>query len=54
MFIYILKPPEILLYLQMQIYCYDPNQFEDIDKAIEGNGKLRALSILFEVIIIYT
>ncbi|XP_044278864.1 receptor-type tyrosine-protein phosphatase zeta [Varanus komodoensis] len=35
--------------LEMQIYCYDSNQFEDIDKAIEGNGKLRALSILFEV-----
>ncbi|XP_061496110.1 receptor-type tyrosine-protein phosphatase zeta isoform X7 [Rhineura floridana] len=35
--------------LEMQIYCYDSNQFVDIDKAIEGNGKLRALSILFEV-----
>ncbi|XP_077791981.1 receptor-type tyrosine-protein phosphatase zeta isoform X6 [Podarcis muralis] len=35
--------------LEMQIYCYDPNQFVDLDKAIEGNGKLRALSILFEV-----
>ncbi|XP_042324515.1 LOW QUALITY PROTEIN: receptor-type tyrosine-protein phosphatase zeta [Sceloporus undulatus] len=35
--------------LEMQIYCYDPNRFEDIDKAIEGNGKLRVLSILFEV-----
>ncbi|XP_062990141.1 receptor-type tyrosine-protein phosphatase zeta isoform X3 [Elgaria multicarinata webbii] len=35
--------------LEMQIYCYDSNQFPDIDKAIEGNGKLRALSILFEV-----
>ncbi|XP_060633715.2 receptor-type tyrosine-protein phosphatase zeta isoform X4 [Anolis sagrei] len=35
--------------LEMQIYCYDPNRFADIDKAIEGNGKLRVLSILFEV-----
>ncbi|XP_053261585.1 receptor-type tyrosine-protein phosphatase zeta isoform X8 [Podarcis raffonei] len=35
--------------LEMQIYCYDSNQFVDLDKAIEGNGKLRALSILFEV-----
>nr|XP_020658784.1 receptor-type tyrosine-protein phosphatase zeta isoform X4 [Pogona vitticeps] len=35
--------------LEMQIHCYDTNQFEDIDKAIEGNGKLRALSILFEI-----
>lgn len=37
----------------MQIYCYDAKKFVDIDKAIEENGKLRALSILFEVIIVY-
>ncbi|KAJ6656215.1 hypothetical protein lerEdw1_004046 [Lerista edwardsae] len=35
--------------LEMQIYCYDAKKFVDIDKAIEENGKLRALSILFEV-----
>ncbi|XP_032076880.1 receptor-type tyrosine-protein phosphatase zeta isoform X4 [Thamnophis elegans] len=33
----------------MQIYCYDSNEFSDMDKAIEGNGKLRTLSVLFEV-----
>ncbi|ETE72276.1 Receptor-type tyrosine-protein phosphatase zeta, partial [Ophiophagus hannah] len=35
--------------LEMQIYCYDSNEFSDIDKAIEGNGRLRTLSVLFEV-----
>ncbi|XP_066489761.1 receptor-type tyrosine-protein phosphatase zeta [Tiliqua scincoides] len=35
--------------LEMQVYCYDAKKFLDIDKAIEENGKLRALSILFEV-----
>ncbi|KAG8142855.1 hypothetical protein E2320_006058 [Naja naja] len=34
--------------LEMQIYCYDSNEFSDIDKAIEGNGRLRTLSVLFE------
>ncbi|XP_070610842.1 receptor-type tyrosine-protein phosphatase zeta isoform X3 [Erythrolamprus reginae] len=35
--------------LEMQIYCYDSTEFSDVDKAIEGNGKLRILSVLFEV-----
>ncbi|KAM6436597.1 receptor-type tyrosine-protein phosphatase zeta isoform 3-T3 [Liasis olivaceus] len=35
--------------LEMQIYCYDSNEFSDVDKAIEGHGKLRTLSVLFEV-----
>uniref|UniRef100_A0A663N850 protein-tyrosine-phosphatase n=1 Tax=Athene cunicularia TaxID=194338 RepID=A0A663N850_ATHCN len=33
----------------MQIYCYDADQFTDFEEAIKGNGKLRALSILFEI-----
>ncbi|KAM6096432.1 receptor-type tyrosine-protein phosphatase zeta isoform 2-T2 [Chlamydotis macqueenii] len=35
--------------LEMQIYCYDADQFTDFEEAIQGNGKLRALSVLFEI-----
>ncbi|NXM72824.1 PTPRZ phosphatase, partial [Serilophus lunatus] len=35
--------------LEMQIYCYDADQFTDFEEAVKGNGKLRALSILFEI-----
>ncbi|NXI43942.1 PTPRZ phosphatase, partial [Galbula dea] len=35
--------------LEMQIYCYDADQFTNFEEAIRGNGKLRALSILFEI-----
>lgn len=39
----------------MQIYCFDADRFSSFEKAIKGKGKLRALSILFEVIIcVYT
>ncbi|NWX38930.1 PTPRZ phosphatase, partial [Steatornis caripensis] len=35
--------------LEMQIYCYDADQFTTFEEAIKENGKLRALSILFEI-----
>lgn len=35
--------------LEMQIYCYDGDLFTDFKEAIKGNGKLRALSVLFEI-----
>ncbi|NXA12830.1 PTPRZ phosphatase, partial [Sapayoa aenigma] len=35
--------------LEMQIYCYDADHFTDFEEAVKGNGKLRALSILFEI-----
>ncbi|XP_048158331.1 receptor-type tyrosine-protein phosphatase zeta isoform X6 [Corvus hawaiiensis] len=35
--------------LEMQIYCYDADQFTDFEEAVKGNGKLRALSVLFEI-----
>ncbi|XP_030816903.1 receptor-type tyrosine-protein phosphatase zeta isoform X3 [Camarhynchus parvulus] len=35
--------------LEMQIYCYDANQFTDFEEAVKGSGKLRALSVLFEI-----
>ncbi|XP_055973927.1 receptor-type tyrosine-protein phosphatase zeta isoform X4 [Sorex fumeus] len=35
--------------LEMQIYCFDADQFSSFDDAVKEKGKLRALSILFEV-----
>ncbi|XP_008827101.1 receptor-type tyrosine-protein phosphatase zeta isoform X5 [Nannospalax galili] len=35
--------------LEMQIYCFDADQFSSFEEAVKGKGRLRALSILFEV-----
>ncbi|XP_060745907.1 receptor-type tyrosine-protein phosphatase zeta isoform X2 [Tachysurus vachellii] len=34
--------------LEMQIYCYEDNEFNSIDDALRGNGRITALAILFE------
>ncbi|XP_036086873.1 receptor-type tyrosine-protein phosphatase zeta isoform X4 [Rousettus aegyptiacus] len=35
--------------LEMQIYCFDVDRFSSFEEAVKGKGKLRALSILFEI-----
>ncbi|XP_016068861.1 PREDICTED: receptor-type tyrosine-protein phosphatase zeta isoform X1 [Miniopterus natalensis] len=35
--------------LEMQIYSFDVGQFSSFEEAVKGKGKIRALSILFEV-----
>ncbi|XP_061570091.1 receptor-type tyrosine-protein phosphatase zeta [Cololabis saira] len=35
--------------LEMQIYCYDPDDFQSLDDAIDRGGRLAALAVLFEV-----
>ncbi|XP_076974901.1 receptor-type tyrosine-protein phosphatase zeta isoform X2 [Tamandua tetradactyla] len=35
--------------LEMQIYCFDADRFSSFEEVLKGKGKLRALSILFEV-----
>ncbi|XP_056429775.1 receptor-type tyrosine-protein phosphatase zeta isoform X3 [Hyla sarda] len=35
--------------LEMQILCFNNDQFETLDDAIKGNGKLKALSVLFKI-----
>ncbi|MEQ2197686.1 hypothetical protein XENOCAPTIV_002051, partial [Xenoophorus captivus] len=35
--------------LEMQIYCYNTNEFESLDDAIDKGGRVAALAVLFEV-----
>ncbi|KAG9490146.1 hypothetical protein GDO78_005828 [Eleutherodactylus coqui] len=35
--------------LEMQILCFNDDQFETLDDAIKENGKLKALSVLFRI-----
>ncbi|XP_037552151.1 receptor-type tyrosine-protein phosphatase zeta [Nematolebias whitei] len=35
--------------LEMQIYCYNPDDFQSLDDAIKGGGRVVALAVLFEV-----
>ncbi|XP_028618404.1 receptor-type tyrosine-protein phosphatase zeta [Grammomys surdaster] len=35
--------------LEMQVYCFDADRFSSFEEAVKGKGRLRALSILFEV-----
>uniref|UniRef100_A0A3Q3JMH0 Protein tyrosine phosphatase receptor type Z1a n=1 Tax=Monopterus albus TaxID=43700 RepID=A0A3Q3JMH0_MONAL len=35
--------------LEMQIYCYDPDDFQSLDEAVSEGGRISALAVLFEI-----
>lgn len=35
--------------LEMQIYCYNVELFKSFDEAVQENGKIKALSVLYEI-----
>ncbi|XP_054481064.1 receptor-type tyrosine-protein phosphatase zeta [Anoplopoma fimbria] len=35
--------------LEMQIFCYDPDEFQSLDAAVREGGRIAALAVLFEV-----
>ncbi|XP_051886125.1 receptor-type tyrosine-protein phosphatase zeta isoform X2 [Pristis pectinata] len=35
--------------LEMQIFCFESDLFESFDDAVQGQGRLKALSVLFEI-----
>ncbi|XP_035852266.1 receptor-type tyrosine-protein phosphatase zeta-like isoform X2 [Sander lucioperca] len=35
--------------LEMQIYCYDPDDFQSLEDAIREGGRIAALAVLFEI-----
>ncbi|XP_028276253.1 receptor-type tyrosine-protein phosphatase zeta [Parambassis ranga] len=35
--------------LEMQIYCFDPDDFQSLDEAINEGGRIAAMAVLFEI-----
>ncbi|XP_078273036.1 receptor-type tyrosine-protein phosphatase zeta isoform X5 [Rhinoraja longicauda] len=35
--------------LEMQIFCFEPDHYESFEDAVQGQGHLKALSVLFEI-----
>ncbi|XP_026218917.1 receptor-type tyrosine-protein phosphatase zeta isoform X2 [Anabas testudineus] len=35
--------------LEMQIYCYDPDEFQSLDEAVREGGRISAVAVLFEI-----